>query len=508
MKLQRSVRLVLGSAFLIPVCLLSAPPANAATLGTVTITGSAAPYAFSPTTLNSAVGDTFTVVDTNTGGATMSVSYSVGAGDTGEVSVGSQPCTVGQATCIASSGGGTTYTITKLGTVSVTAQPGGTVGKITLQSGSGSTDPKAVYTTMTLDPNGGTCTGSLQFTNFPGSGNDQVTLPTSAACARTNYTLTGWVIQKNAVVYTANIALLKPGSTIPIGSESTTLWAVWSPNGVEVTYDANVGMSTPCLTNGVKVTTAAARSTTVVVPKGSATATTAPCTPADAALAGWSYTGDGRVRLKPGEALPDFTADSSIVTADSDFQGFLFAKWKTTYGITAMLGPVTTGAGLTPQREITFTASLNGAPTRTGLVITHAGENDTVVNPDRNGKALTSVTFRTFRDETCPVTAALGNVAITVNICDNRRILSSVGDPHSQAHGEVSHIDHGDLLVLSRQVGIATPEVLHRTRVTGKMFIFPRGPGGEYTACGKYWVSTADGQVRSLVYDIPCSNPS
>ena len=82
---------------------IGAAPAQAADLGTITVTGAGAPYSYSPTTLSGAVGDTFTVVNATTGGATLQVGTD--SGDTGEVSVGAQVCNPlgAQATSIAQS---------------------------------------------------------------------------------------------------------------------------------------------------------------------------------------------------------------------------------------------------------------------------------------------------------------------------------------------------------------------------------------------------------------------
>ncbi len=113
----------------------------------------------------------------------------------------------------------------------------------------------------------------------------------------------------------------QPGSTVTIGDEGFTLFAVWRPNGIEIVYDANVGLETQCLSsNGTNLTTAAERRTTpTVVPASSAAAAQAPCTPPGHTLNGWSLTGAGPLTLVKGAALPaSFTGTSQT----------LYAKWE------------------------------------------------------------------------------------------------------------------------------------------------------------------------------------
>lgn len=134
--MRRLISLLSVAALTSGALIVAAAPAQGANLGTITVTGSGSPYSYSPITLSGAVGDTFTVVNATTGGATINVGTNTG--DTGIVSVGAQPCNpIGsQAICIAISGSGTTYTITTLGIVSITFQggPGGSgpVGPIQL----------------------------------------------------------------------------------------------------------------------------------------------------------------------------------------------------------------------------------------------------------------------------------------------------------------------------------------------------------------------------------------
>ncbi len=343
---------------------ISAAPAQAADLGTITVTGANDPYSYSPITLTGAVGDTFRVVNATTGGDTVNVGTS--GVDTGIVSVGALACDpIGtQASCIAVSGPGTTYTITGLGTISITYPSGGSqmpIGPLLLQAaGGGVTDPALVYPTASIDANGGTCTGSTQYIKYQGqnAASGTFTAPTADTCTRTNFSLAGWARSATGSVE------WQPGSTVSIGDESFTLFAVWRPNGVQITYDANVGLSTQCLSsNGTNVTTAAERQTTpTVVPASSAAAAQAPCTPSGHTLTGWSLTGDGLTTLGKGAALPaSFTGTSQT----------LYAKW------------IPNRLDLPEQKSITITGERTTVGGKPGIIVdgitTGFTKGDTVV---------------------------------------------------------------------------------------------------------------------------------
>jgi len=77
------------------------------------------------------------------------------------------------------------------------------------------TDPALVYPTATIDPNGGTCTGTLQFTKMNGQ-NGTITTPTSSTCTRTGYTLRGWARSADA-----RSVEWAPDTTVPIGTDSS-----------------------------------------------------------------------------------------------------------------------------------------------------------------------------------------------------------------------------------------------------------------------------------------------
>ena len=243
---------------------IGAAPAQAADLGSTVVTAGSSLLVFSPNPLNGAVGDSFT----------------------------------------------------SLGTI--TFQGGGNAGPLRLEAGGGGvTDPALVYPTASIDANGGTCKGPTQFIKYQGqnAANGTFTAPTADTCTRTNFSLAGW-----ARSATATTSAFAPGSTVPIGDEGFTLFAVWRPNGIEIVYDANVGLETQCFSGGTNLMTAAERQTTpTVVPASSAAAAQAPCTPPGHTLNGWSLTGAGPLTLVKGAALPaSFTGTSQT----------LYAKWE------------------------------------------------------------------------------------------------------------------------------------------------------------------------------------
>ena len=289
-------------------------PAQAADLGSTVVTAGSSLLVFSPNPLNGAVGDSFTV--TNNSGQTIEP---ISGGSTGVIShesSGTSPdCFLQGAVCDVGNGRSTVFYIRSLGTI--TFQGGGNAGPLRLEAGGGGvTDPALVYPTASIDANGGTCQGPTQFIKYQGqnAANGTFTAPTADTCTRTNFSLAGWARSATGSVE------WQSGSTVTIGDEGFTLFAVWRPNGIEIVYDANVGLETQCLSNGTNVTTAAERQTTpTVVRSSSAVAAQAPCTPPGHTLNGWSLTGAGPVTLVKGAALPaSFTGTSQT----------LYAKWE------------------------------------------------------------------------------------------------------------------------------------------------------------------------------------
>ena len=285
-----------------------------ATPGTVFVGESGLDTTLTASTVRAEIGDTFILEDNTTVGTNgfyvENLTGSVARGGTSCVA----PCQV--------SGADESITLTVLGfgTLEVKAN-GKSIAILTVssaRSGGGGTENFVNPTyTATVDANGGSCTGTTSWQRidnnaaFPGV----FSLPSANSCTRPNYTLAGWALTANAT--TVRFAPLSP---YVMGNSNVTLYAVWRPNGVEVVYDANVGLETQCIAGGTNLTTATARrSVATVVAVGSATATAAPCSPAGLTLSGWSLTGDGASVAAPGAALPASLTSGTSVT--------LYAKW-------------------------------------------------------------------------------------------------------------------------------------------------------------------------------------
>ena len=297
------------------------PSASAADLGTVTVTGASSPFSLSNSSLPAQVGDTFSVTNSaGSAGTFISVRGPVTR------TRSSTNCAASSPYCTLVRGDTDTYTIYQLGTLEIYVYLGGSlgdlIGTVTLGSGGssgggGRRDFANPTYTATVNANGGSCTGTTSWQRidndfaFPGV----FTLPSANNCTRPNYTLAGWALTANAT--TVRFAPLTP---YLMGNSNVTLYAVWRPNGVEVVYDANVGLDTQCIAGGTNLTTAAERrSVAAVVVVGSATATAAPCSPTGLALSGWALTGDGASAAAPGAALPASITSGTSVT--------LYAKW-------------------------------------------------------------------------------------------------------------------------------------------------------------------------------------
>jgi len=109
-----------------------------------------------------------------------------------------------------------------------------------------------------------------------------------------------------------------PGSMA--AGDSVTLFAVWRPTKVQVTYDANVKLPDECLVDGTNVASESDRlSSPNMVSPLSAAAKEAPCAPPDLALWGWSTTAKGKSTVAPGAALPSKLSAGKTV--------MLFAVW-------------------------------------------------------------------------------------------------------------------------------------------------------------------------------------
>ena len=294
------------------------PSAHAvATPGTVVVGQSGSDTTLTASTVQAEIGDTF-IMQNNVGESRDFYVQNL----TGSVSAGLTNCSSGTS-CLVADGGSITLTVTAFGTLNVKANGKNTVTLTVSRvssSGTGGGGRENLVNrsyTATVNANGGSCTGTTSWQRidndfaFPGV----FTLPSANNCTRPNYTLAGWALTANAT--TVRFAPLSP---YVMGNSNVTLYAVWRPNGVEVVYDANVGLDTQCIAGGTNLTTAAERrSVAAVVAVGSATSTAAPCSPTGLALSGWALTGDGASAAAPGAALPASITSGTSVT--------LYAKW-------------------------------------------------------------------------------------------------------------------------------------------------------------------------------------
>jgi plastocyanin len=412
-----------------------APSAQAADLGTVTVSYDAsAPsfVSFSPTSLTGGTGDTFTFVNNRYSSGSSYISIENG---TGSATMGGTPCTSSTACQLLDRNPpprSDVVTVTNPGTFTIYRFNAGTlqnIGTLTISGGAGTVnaDPALVYPTATIDANGGTCTGSMQFIKAPAqnASGGTFTAPSASSCTRTNYALRGW-----AQSATATTSAFAPGSTVPIGAESFTLFAVWEPLGVEIRYNANVGSADQCISGGSNIAGDARQSAATVLAAGAAVATQAPCTPVDAQLVGWALTGNGPSVVAAGAALPSsFTQGSSHV---------LYAKWQVVYGLTSSSQAVSVRPG--EAVSVTFTATVNGAPAAgrdvavsgSGVLLAlsaDGGQDGTtpIVRPvaavtqssivwPTNGFGRMSVTLVASGSDPGTVTASFGNVRAVVQV--------------------------------------------------------------------------------------------
>ena len=331
MFINRVMIAVLSAAALALSVLVGAAPASAADLGTVTVSYNPSPmnYTVSPSTLNGSVGDTFTLLNT----MISSRAWVSLVNASGSVTSSSSRNCIADGQCIVEDSGGTStgvFTVSGTGLLTVrrtlnTGETYSTIGTITVSVGgsndSGSTNPALVYPTATLDPNGGTCTGTLQFTKYNNQ-NGTITTPIGATCTRAQYRVAGWARSADS-----RLTVWAPGESVPIGDESFTMYAVWSPIGAEIAYDSNIGEVGQCLnSSGVNVAPGPGRVSATVTTTTLASA--APCRPQDKALvlSGWATSGRGSVVYQLGESLTSAKiAEGSVLR--------LFAVWQPTLTI-------------------------------------------------------------------------------------------------------------------------------------------------------------------------------
>lgn len=398
--------LLVALAFLAGQAVGSAP-SSAADLGSVTVNDVGGVLAFSPAEVTGAAGDTITVV--NNSGVVIVPTLT---GSTGTLRDGFNTCDVVEVPCRIANGAGKLYTVGSTGVITFQGLAGIPAGPLNIAAGgggSGAVDLANPTYTATADANGGSCSGTMSWQKVKNSAafNGVFKLPSTSQCTRTGFTLAGWALTAGA-----SSAAFDPGAEYTMADADVTLFAVWRPTGVQLTYDANVGSGTECLAGGVNVTTAADRRSTSVVQPGSNTATTAPCTPVDSRLAGWAYTGNGSVAITAGQSLPGTLTSGATVT--------LFARWETVYGLSASPSSVKFRPG--GSAVVTFTATVNGAPAPGRAVALSTSGDPVSISPgpsvgattDAAGKVSVTIAKRFGGEAT--VTAAFGNSTATVDV--------------------------------------------------------------------------------------------
>lgn len=423
---RRAATIVAACLALLGSHIAGAAPASAADLGTTTATLSGPIIVFSPLVLNGDVGDTFTV--NNISGVTIVPSI---AGSTGTVGAPTNPCDTTQATCSAFDNIPKVYTILTLGTINFVQIGGPAAGPLRLEApggDGGSLDPALVYPTATLDANGGTCTGTMQFTKMNGE-NGTVTLPTAQQCSRADYTFLGWARSATA---TATDFI----SMVPIGDESFTLYAVWRANGILLTYDANVGMDVPCLKNGVNQATADARKVTVLVPsnirdavqvsgagtvrweQGTGTDPQPNCSPPESTFLGWSTRTGGPARDggRAGDVVTGFPGHPNGILPNGA-RVTLYAQWaapKYTVTITPAALSLAPGASTT----VTVSVSRDGTPLP-GAVVALAGSGPVSLPSQATTGPTGSTTVAVVAGSSLGkgvVSAAYGNASSSISV--------------------------------------------------------------------------------------------
>lgn len=495
--MRRLVAVLSSCAVAAGVLVGVAVPASAATASpaSVSMDYSGGSYALSADEVSGGAGDTFTF--TNNVNQTLYLRNAAGS-----IRVGATTCT--STDCpVSDSGGSVTVTIVSTGVIQVV---GSSTWTITLVGGDASTssptDPALVYPTLYLNVNGGTCSGPTQFTKYRGE-NGRVTLPMGDSCTRDGYELKGW----GADVWTPGVddsvfMVFPPGWTVPIGPESFTVDAIWAPNGIEITYDANVGANDDCLVSGVNTDV---RTSTLVVAVGSATATSAPCTPAGMVLAGWSLDGNAVVARTLGESLPP-----SWVSGSSHR---LYAKWTVTYGVS--ISPATQVGAVNQPASVTISATRNGAPAAGATVLYRwtgidafgnfdVGSTSATTGADGTVTVTTGWTFdpsvsatitAAYGDQTATATAT-GKAPVTKSISVTGERMTVSGKPGIRVEGVTTGFAAGERVVpyfrfpgqteysqgSARPVVDADGEFFWERKTGKKMYVFFTSEDGSVTS--------------------------
>lgn len=147
------------------------------------------------------------------------------------------------------------------------------------------------------------------------------------ACVPEGSELVGWSIR-------GQVWNFAPAAEVVVSADQTFTAVAYSPT-IEVTYDANVGMGTECLTDDSNISQVEGRWVRANVERsGAYLAKTAPCTPAGFELAGWTDAntpdGSGTARadaavLAPGSEVP---ATWGLRSTNPMNTIHLYALWK------------------------------------------------------------------------------------------------------------------------------------------------------------------------------------
>ena len=505
--MKRIVQALLGAVGLGVLTLVFAAPAQAADLGTVTVSYGAFGNVFTPTSLTGDAGDTFTLL--NTRNQDNGISYVSVVNGSGAVTLSGSPCTtisscpVYDNTSTSNSG---VYTVLEPGTFSVMRHlvSGGiptdsTIGTLTI-SGSGNAaatpspqQPPSYQFTYWLPGTPARECGPLKQTVVSGT---LVSLPgTEAECGVPGTKLVGWSVPGSSDVFA-------PGAQVVVSGDQQ-FTAVFPDPSMWVTQMSNVGSDVPCFTNGQS--SGASYATTVMLRTQVKLGTSAPCSPAGLSLKGWNTKGDGTgTTYAPGASVP--VADVATI-----YRLYVYAVWgapalvldpSTTTVETGALGAVTVrDPGMAGQSVAVSTLG----------TVTRAQGAPATVTLGADGSA--SVAFMAGASAgTGAVTASAGGVTATATITVTKPEPRSItitgerttvsGKPGIQVDGQVTGLAPGSTVKpwfrfpgeTTFSLGSARPVVQ-----SDGSFTWQRKTGKKFYA----YVTTDDEQVKSNRAIIP-----
>lgn len=312
-------------------------PAHAAAASPAAITADcSSATGVTATTITGRVGDTVTLQNTS-----GTCTFAAMAGVVSATNLTGTPAT--------QLGPGSTSTLTIVAAGTFTIQPASfTAVAFTVVIGDPNPAPEYV---ITFDANGGDCSSNPLV--ITAAANDWYSAPTDGKgpfqCHRDDYHLMGWshgstIALPGAASQLPDVVLPKPDpetGTVPdvkhaMVTDHVTLYAVWVPDGVEITYDANVAAVDACVDSAGDNLSPSQRTTSKRVYYASSNhtvASTAPCSPVDAAgrplpLKGWALSGDGDPVFIPGESIAKQRFRSSERPGlETGKTVTLYAKW-------------------------------------------------------------------------------------------------------------------------------------------------------------------------------------